>query len=193
MDQKPPNGSKISVIADGSDLVIVVPHGDGGWARYFVALFLMAWLGGWFFGFVSAVTQIASGKAPGFLYFWLAGWSLGGAFAAFYLFQLFRPSIPESLRLMRNSVRYDSGRARLKVNTGYGNRKDAWKSIFPKRARLELDRRNLQTLRLRETPDGNRLTVDADALRLELAPSASEVEREWLYQFLTNRYAQPQG
>jgi hypothetical protein len=43
------------------------------------------------------------------------------------------------------------------------------KSMFPKRTRVELDRRNLQSLRLRETNDGNRLTVDVDALRLDIA------------------------
>jgi hypothetical protein len=53
--------------------------------------------------------------------------------------------------------------------------------MFPKRTRVELDRRKLQSLRLRETNEGNRLTVDADALRLDIAPSASEIEREWLY------------
>jgi hypothetical protein len=61
--------------------------------------------------------------------------------------------------------------------------------MFPKRTRVELDRRKLQSLRLRETNDGNRLTVDADALRLDIAPSASEIEREWLYQLLADRYS----
>jgi hypothetical protein len=56
---------------------------------------------------------------------------------------------------------------------------------------VELDRRNLQSLRLRETNDGNRLTVDVDALRLDIAHSASEIEREWLYQLLMKRYSLP--
>ena len=48
-------------------------------------LFLMAWLGGWVFGEVSAVGQLLNPgeKTPSaFLAFWLAGWTLGGAFAA---------------------------------------------------------------------------------------------------------------
>jgi hypothetical protein len=67
--------------------------------------------------------------------------------------------------------------------------------MFPRRARLELDRRGLQSLRLRETSEGNRLTVDVDASRIEIARSASEIEREWLYQVLVKRYslALPQG
>jgi hypothetical protein len=63
--------------------------------------------------------------------------------------------------------------------------------VFPTRTRVELDRQKLQSLRLRETKDGNRLTVDADALRLDIAQSASELEREWLYQLLTKRYQPP--
>jgi len=65
--------------------------------------------------------------------------------------------------------------------------------MFPKTTRAELDWRKLQSLRLRETNDGNRLTVDADALRLDKAQSASEIEREWLYQLLANRYSLPLG
>jgi hypothetical protein len=63
--------------------------------------------------------------------------------------------------------------------------------MSPKRTRIELDRRKLQSLRLRETNDGNRLTVDADALCLDIAQSATEIEREWLYQLLTKRYSLP--
>jgi hypothetical protein len=63
--------------------------------------------------------------------------------------------------------------------------------MFPKRTRVELDRRNLQSLRLRETNDGNRLTVDVDALRLDIAQSASEIAREWLYELLAKRYSLP--
>lgn len=56
---------------------------------------------------------------------------------------------------------------------------------------MELDRQKLQSLLLRETDGGNRLTVDADALRLDIAQSAGEIEREWLFQLLVNRYSLP--
>jgi len=48
-------------------------------------LFLIAWLGGWAFGEVSASGELLRNgdKTPtAFLTFWLAGWTLGGAFAA---------------------------------------------------------------------------------------------------------------
>jgi hypothetical protein len=50
----------------------------------------------------------------------------------------------------------------------------------------------LQSLRLRETDTGNRLTFDIGSERIEIAPMASEVEREWLARFLARRYALPQ-
>ena len=69
---EPPSGSRISVSTDGEYPVIVVPHRSGP-MRYFVGVFLLFWLGGWFAGFSSAVSQVSSGQAPPFLFFWLAG------------------------------------------------------------------------------------------------------------------------
>ena len=53
--------------------------------NWFVMLFLIAWLGGWVFGEVSASGELLrhGDKTPtAFLAFWLLGWTLGGAFAA---------------------------------------------------------------------------------------------------------------
>jgi hypothetical protein len=61
--------------------------------------------------------------------------------------------------------------------------------MYPKRTRVELDRRELQSLQLRQTDGGNRLTVDMNALRVEIGRAASEIEREWLYQTLVKRYS----
>jgi hypothetical protein len=190
---KPPNGSKILVTTDGACPLIVVPHGNGDLMRYFIGLFLLTWLGGWFFGFTNTVSKLVSGQAPAVLVFWLAGWTLGGAFAMYQAYRMFRPSVPESLTLMPNGVTYDSGIPPFRTHFGYASRKDSWKSLFPKRTRAELDRRVLQSLRLRETGDGNRLTVDADGSRLDIAGSANEIEREWLYQLLATRYSLPSG
>jgi hypothetical protein len=191
MNLKPPEGSNIAVVAEGADPVITIPHEGGGAMRYFVGLFLLFWLGGWFVGFSATVPKVFSDNPPPFLIFWLGGWTLGGAFAMYYLYRIFRPSIPESLRLTRNSVIYDSGIPPFQMVSRYANAKDAWQSFHPKRTRIELDRRQLQSLRLRDTDAGNRLTVDAGALRLDMAKSASEIEREWLYQVLARHYSLP--
>jgi hypothetical protein len=180
----PPPGSRI-------DPVIVI-SGDGSLMRFGVGAFVACWLGGWFFGFRSVLTQLLSGSAPGsargYLFFWLAGWTLGGALAVFYLYRLLRSSVPETLTLKFDRVSYDSGIPPLRLNY-YATRSERWKSLFPKRTIVELDKRHLASLRLRETDVGNRLTVDANGSRLDLAQAGSEIDREWLYQLLAKRYA----
>jgi len=135
-----------------------------------------------------------AGKAPAFLVFWLCAWTLGGIWAAYLLFRLLRPSVPETITLRRNSVAYDSGVAPPQLNSYKRNQNPftAWRSAFPKRVRAEIEQKQLQSLRLRETESGNRLTLDLDATRLDLASTASEVEREWLARLLARRYSLPQ-
>jgi|SRR5262245_4064671 len=191
MNFKPPEGSKIAVAAEGADQTIIIPHESGGAMRYFAGLFILFWLGGWFVALSTTAPQAFSGNPPPFLIFWLGAWMVGGVFAMYYLYRIFRPSFPESLRLTRNGIIYDSGVPPFQMMSRYANTKDAWQSFFPKRTRVEIDRRQLQSLRLRDTDTGNRLTVDAGALRLDVAKSASEVEREWLYQVLARQYSLP--
>ena len=193
MDLGPPAGSKISITTDGGDPVVIIPSAASA-SRYFGGVFLLFWLGGWAFGFSSAASQILSGKGNAFLIFWLGAWTVGGFLAAYTVYRIFRPSVPETLELKHAGVAYDSGIAPLQLNSSWshGSIMDRWKSTFPKRVRVDLDRRQLQSLRLRETEAGNRLTIDVDAQRIEIASGASEVEREWLARFLTRRYSIPQ-
>jgi hypothetical protein len=194
MDLMPPSGSKILVTTSGADTVVTIPQGSGGPMRYFGGLFLLFWLGGWLVGGGMAASKLWSGglesvAANGFLVVWFGLWALGAAWAIFVLYRLFRPSVAESLRLMPDGVAYDSGAPPLQMSSfSQTNQREAWKSLFSKRLRVELDRGQLQSLRLRETDSGNRLTVDANAARLDVARSVSEVEREWLYQLLASRY-----
>jgi hypothetical protein len=193
MGLNPPAGSKISIVSDGADPIIIIP-GANSPTRYFMGLFLLFWLGGWALGFKSAASQILSGNANAFIIFWLGAWTVGGIFAALSIYRIFRPSVPESLELRRNSVTYDSGIPPLQFDSSWRSKRprDAWSSIFSKGVRVDLDRRQLQSLRLGETESGNRLTVDADAARFDIAPTASEVEREWLARLLAQRYSLPQ-
>jgi hypothetical protein len=199
MTPAPPAGSRITLKTVDADPVIVVPSPSGGIMRYGIGLFVLAWLGGWVFGFGGAASQLAAGNTPGtakgFLAFWLVAWTVGGVFAVYYAYRAFRPPIPETLTLKRGSVLYDSGIPALQMNYGYNysyaNQREAWRAMFPKRTIVEIDRRQLETLRLRETDTGNRLTVDANAARIDLAATASEIEREWLYRTLASRYSLP--
>jgi len=193
MDLSPPAGSRISIVEDGGDPIVVIPA-PGGFGRYFTGLFMLFWLGMWQMGFRDALAKVLAGNAPPFLIFWLGAWTLGGIGAAYALFRTLRPSVPETLALRRNVVAYDSGVMAPQFNSYKRNQNpiSAWRSAFPKRRQADLDRNELQTLRLRETESGNRLTVDVEAQRIEIAAAASEVEREWLARLLARRYALPQ-
>jgi hypothetical protein len=189
-----PSGSKILVTTDGADTLIAIPHPSAGPMRFATGLFLLAWLGGWAVGLVSALSALMTSAARGgvnaFLVFWLVGWTLAGLMAMYWVYRSLRPSVPESLRLTSNGVVYDSGVPPPSYSWGYSESASrAWRSMYPKRTRVEIDRRKLQSLRLRETCEGNRLTIDADATRIEIGKSASEIEREWLYQALVKRYS----
>jgi hypothetical protein len=188
------SGSRISVTTDGADTVIAIPHDGGGAGRYFRGLFLLAWLGVWAIAWMSAFSSVSNGLERGavdsFLLFWLAAWTLAGIAVVYALFRTLRPSVPETLRLTSNGVVYDSGVVPMgSSQSGSSSTKEAWSAMYPKRTRVEVDRRRLQSLQLRETDAGNRLTVDIDTRRLEIGRAASEIEREWLYQALVKRYS----
>ena len=194
MDLDPPAGSQISIDRKDLDPTIVIPATASS-TRYFGGVFLLFWLGGWVMGETSAITQLMSGKGGAFIVFWLGGWTIGGILAALTAYQIFRPTVPETLQLKRGSIAYDSGVPPFELNMNTRNKgvRDYWSSLLSKRLRADLDRQQLQTLRLRETETGNRLTIDLGAQRLELASGASEVEREWLARLLAKRYGLTQA
>jgi hypothetical protein len=193
MDLNPPAGSEISIRQDPAGPTVVIPA-KGNPSRYFGGVFLVFWLGGWAFGFKSALTTLLSGNGNAFIVFWLGGWTVGGIVAAYSVFRIFRPGVPETFILKRSGVDYDSGIPPLELNSyRKGSSWNSWSSIFSKQLRTELGRQQLQSLRLRETEAGNRLTIDLGAKRVEFASQASEVEREWLARLLANRYSLPQA
>jgi hypothetical protein len=190
MTPRPPEGSIISVTSVGAEMVIVVPYPKGGVGRYGIVLFMLFWLGGWAFGEYHVATELVSGRGNLFMLFWLGAWTVGGALAGYTVFRIARGPEPEIFNLTRTSLRYDSGVPPLELNWNDGqNYRRSWASYFSKRVRVELDRRKLQSLQLRETDLGNRLTVDSGAARLNLANGATEIEREWLYKVLAERYS----
>jgi len=187
MKISPPTGSKISMATnDLGEPVMVVPVAQDA-MRYFAGIFMLVWLFGWFYGETTVGSQILSGNASAFHIIWLVMWTMGGIFAAYAAYRNLRPTVPESLRLMRNGIGFDSGVRPPRFDrsrTGWNN----LSSVFPKRIRCEINVRQLQSLRLRDTETSNRLTVDVDNQRIEIAADATEVEREWLARVLVDRY-----
>jgi hypothetical protein len=187
MRTTPPPGSKISLTTFGGDDVIRIPQASAGLARYLYGAFIVFWLGAWTVGFSSAFSKVSAGNAPAFLIFWLAAWTIGGVLAALMVYRIFRPAVPESVRLGVGGIVYDSGIPAFRMQR-YSSQWASWGAMFPKRTVVEVDRQQLKSLRLRETDTGNRLTLDVASQRIELGQAASEVEREWLFQILSGRY-----
>ena len=187
----PPPGSSIAVATDGAAPVITIPQPRGDAMRFLLAAFMLFWLGAWYIGFTSVLSQILSGEWAPFLIFWLGAWTVGGAFVVSMLYRMLRPAVPETLELGADGLTYDSGIPPFRHDAGTANRKDGWKSYFPKRIVVTISRQQLRSLRLRDTEAENRLTVDVESARVDLARAASEVEREWLYRVLAERYSLP--
>jgi hypothetical protein len=185
---QPLPGSRIDLARVGPDEQLTLPVGGRGVLVYGMALFLLAWLGMWTMGFASAATQVAAGEGGAFLMFWLAGWTVGGAFALWTLYRMLRPVVPEGLLLRRDGVLYDSGVPPYEVSFNLQGQRDFWKQAFRRRIVRQIDAATLESLALRETGEGNRLTVDVGVERIELAATLTEVEREWLHRFLVDRY-----
>ncbi|WP_420645646.1 hypothetical protein [Candidatus Leptofilum sp.] len=183
MNTTPPNGSKISTQFTDGYQTIIVPHKKVGAFRYFIGAFLIFWLGGWALALVTTVTQLLRSPEP-FLLIWLGGWTLGGAFAFYMVYRLFRKPIPEALHLNLPNLTFDTGVPPLDLKFGTRYSMEYWKSMFHRRKKIEFMPIELKSLRLRETDSGNRLTIDRGADRIDIATRATEVEREWLYSTL---------
>lgn len=189
MNKYPPQGSKIEITMLNGYKHIKIPHSNAGILRYFIGLFLIFWLGMWFIGFTSAANEILSGNGSTFLIFWLAAWSIAGIFASYMIYRVFSKPLPEQLLLKKPNLFIDTGIPPLKISFNITSQKDYWKSIFHKRMQIEINNNEIKTLKLRVTESGNRLTVDKGTQRIELATSATEIEREWLYNYLIQNYS----
>lgn len=189
MNENLPQNSKINIGSLNGYEHIIVPYGNAGIMRFFIGAFLLFWLGGWSMGFMIAIKGISSGKGGAFLIFWLGGWSLGGIFVLYFLYRLFRKSAPFQLVLNKPNLSIDTGIPPFKMNFTMTNQKDYWKTMFPKRKKIEFTYDEIKSLKLRETEAGNRLTIDKGSDRIDIASSATEIEKEWLYKYLESNYS----
>ena len=190
MNKTPPDGSKIEIDFENGFQKIIIPHSSGSVMRIFVGGFLIFWLGGWAFGWISVARELAQrdNSAELFLIFWLGAWTVGGIFAFWFLYRLLRPSTPEILFISRPNMIYDSGVQSFQFVFGFKSQIDMWKKFFQKRIRTEFNPAHLKTLRLREFDAGNRLTIDQENKRVEIGVGASEPEREPPFKLLNHKY-----
>jgi hypothetical protein len=181
MDVKPPAGFRIFTATNGLDPVIVIPTPRNPRVPI-TALLMTFWLFGGVTVALNAASTVLSGNGNTFLVVWMGLWTLGDVFAAYTVCRALRRPVPATLILKRDELCYDSGFIPLLLKG-----RDI---SFPKRIRIDLDRHQLQSLRLRGNVVGHwRLTVDVNANRIDILPNASGVEREWVARFLAGHYS----
>jgi len=191
MSVTPPKGSKIEVSYHKGYETITIPHSSGGVMRYFAGLFMLFWLGGWISGGLTTIDEIMDGKADAdaFILFWLAGWAVSCVFIVYFLYRMFRKPVPEKLLLNRPNLTYDSGIPPIHIGSSSERQKNPWSTLFAKREKVEFQPIEVKSLTLRNVEAGNRLTIDSGDKRLEIGHSSTEVEREWLYEYLQRNYS----
>jgi hypothetical protein len=182
----PPEGSYLIVSQSGRDATISIPNPIKV-SQFGSGLFLLAWLGGWAVGEYFVLTELISGSGPtgvkAFMLFWLAGWTIGGVFAMAQAYRIFAPPKPETISLDAGGITHNTGSRPAAKWRGL-----SWGALTGQGYETRIDRRMLPTLQLREMASHNRLTVDVGANRIELAPAATDVEREWLLEVIRERY-----
>lgn len=186
---EPPKNSQIQTKSELSGVTLSWKKPSGGPFRFFIVAFLIFWLCGWLFGFISAGKQILTGGPSIFLAFWLAGWTLGGIFAVAMIYWLLRPQVPESVTMERDRLKYDTGSASINfMNPYWMMRKKAnvnpFSMMFQKRKTYELDRSECPEFVLEGLGDDQRLRFDDGADRITIGESLKEPEREWLAKVL---------
>ena len=189
---KLPENSKIQFDRTSIHEKLILPHKSGGIMKFFIAAFLAFWLCGWALGWISTFSDLIGGDiGPNkwFIIFWLCGWTLGGLAAMWYLYKIIRPSVPETLIFSNPVLVYDSGVVPFQMSFGFNAGMDMWKKLFQKRLKAEFDSTHIQTLKLREFESGNRLTIDYKNKRVDIGTGITELEREWLFNYIQSTYA----
>jgi len=186
-----PEGSKIISTTDERGFPkIELPLPPFQAMRIIAGIFLVGWLGGWGVGWVSAFKNLRHGATGGggiepFLLFWLVAWTAGGFAAAAFLLRLLRPAVPETLVLSASTIDYDTGIEPFRFDQAQMRQAIPFKMLFPKRRRVTLTLPQIRTLRLAD----NRLTVDIGIERREIGSALTEVEKEWFFALLKDKYA----
>lgn len=185
--KSPPANSNIEVRNEFNQTIILWKNPRGSWTKYFGAIFLLAWLGGWTMGEYSVIKQLLNGTANPFLIFWLIGWTVGGGFAIANIYFLLRPSKPESLIFDSYSLQFKRGTppfARFNWNRNKQGDDDETSIWRKTKNKYTIPRTDTGEIKLERVGERQRLTIDYGVERIEIGRFLEEPEREWLFQIL---------
>ena len=174
-----PNGSTVEVQNDFDRTVLSWRNPGVGFWRYGTLLFLIAWMGGWVLGEVSAVGRVLRGDGGGFLIFWLVGWTVGGVFCATTIFKLARPARPERLTLDTLYLLHEPGTEQAAPFWNQDKSRNPLEPFKSKKA-CKVAKKDVGDIRIDRVGERQRLSFDYGARRVEIGRYLEEPEREWL-------------
>jgi hypothetical protein len=168
----------VSTGADG--LRIIIPSRK----NVFVIVFLLVWLGGWFFGETSAIRSLVQRgtENQGFLAFWLLGWTAGGAFAA--LAWLWNLAGREILELGSGKLVYQRAVGPLKLTKTYDLSHIKDMRAVPLPGFMQGGRNGFNALGL----TGGPIAFDYGASTIHVGAGVEEAEAKSLVQTIRARY-----
>ncbi|OHB52669.1 MAG: hypothetical protein A2Y12_03150 [Planctomycetes bacterium GWF2_42_9] len=195
MDIEPLQGSCIKAYRDIHSTTLTWMNGKTGIIQYPVALFMIFWLGGWTFGGFMAAKELFTGEqmplfARGFLLFWLGGWAFGECAVIYALCNILKPLKPSKLILSNDNIEFQTGTKALNPFGDWtyqksNRKKPKFFSTF-KNKLYKFKPGEINNLKLDYTGDNQKLTFDIGAERIEIGPTLTEPEREWLYNIIKN-------
>lgn len=186
-----PNETIIKIDQEGSFQKIIIPHQSCGFSRILFLLSLLFWLGGCLTIWFSKITLVFNTANPWNLttIFWVVGWVVVGGGGLLFLFRLIRPPVPEVIILGVPHLYYDSGIPTFYFNFDSNSDNGFFDQLFFKRKRTVFNLDELETLNLNGGKTGKRLIIEKGKKKFEIAASASEVEKEWLFNTLKAKYS----
>lgn len=190
-----PNSSQMAIQQADNEKITTIPLADNGSGiyKYLHAVLLILWLCAWAVMSLITVLRLFSGDANFFLLFWFCAWLSGAIWPALIVYKIFRKPAPEKITINKDKLSYETIIAKDSpfFSMNYFMRKDLvpLQNVSLKAKKFEFSTTELRTLKLRETQEGNRLTIDKDNTRIDLAVGATELEREWLSAYLQKFYS----
>ncbi len=107
------------------------------------------------------------------------------------IYRLIRGSTPETLTLNKPTLTFDDGLPPITVGFFFirpSDQKKFRKALYHKRRSYTFTLEQLQTLALRKTGNGTRMTIDQGRNRIEFFTTASDDQRKWLLTHLNEHY-----